>query len=154
MPSVNQGPALTQTTATTAEYAPVNTNNKPVEMGQNNYRLLAVAKGINANAIADTIMPVINASQYSVKFVIKTNASTSLTTATGGVYTAAAAGGTAVLTPAALSGNTAANVVVETAPTTTTVQTAQNLYWRIAVAQGAPATLDVYVYGYDFSVGP
>ncbi len=150
MPSVNPGPAALVTQQTEAAMAPVNANLAYPQAG-NGLRLLAFARGVDANTVGDTLMTVINSTSYSALFVIKTNASTSLTTATGGVYTAAAAGGTAVLTPAALSGNTAANVVVSTAPTTTTVQTAQTLYWRIAVAQGAPATLDVYVYGYDFS---
>lgn len=151
MAYTNPGPAVTSSGQSTASMVPSNTSGLPVPVGSNGLRLLAVAKGVNANAVADTAMPVINSTQYSVLYVIKTNASISLTTATGGVYTAPAAGGTAVLTPAALSGNTASNVVVSTAPTTTTVQTAQTLYWRIATAQGSAATLDVYVYGYDFS---
>lgn len=152
MPSVNLGPAQTLTTATQAEIAPVNTNQKPVEMGQNNFRLLAVAKGVNANAVADTAMQIINASQYSVFQVVMTNASTSLTTATGGVFTAVAAGGTAIVATAALSGLTGPTVVSQRTVASTAVATAQTLYTRIAVAQGAPATLDVYVYGYDLSV--
>lgn len=151
MPTVNPGPSTTTTQNTELTTVPVNTNTNPSPILQNGYRLLAYAKGINANAVGDTPMNVLNSSSYSVAAVIKTNASTSLTTATGGVYTAAAAGGTAVLTPAALSGNTAAAVLVNTAPTTTNAQTAQTLYWRIAVAQGAPATLDVYIFGYDLS---
>lgn len=151
MPYTNPGPAVSTTQQTTAEMVPTNTNGLPVPVGTNGLRLLARAIGVNANAVADTLMPVINSSSYSVLYVIKTNASISLTTATGGVYTAAAAGGTAVLTPAALSGNTAANVVVQTTPTTTTVQTAQTLFWRIATAQGTASTVDIFVYGYDFS---
>lgn len=151
MAYINPGPAITNNPSTVAVITPVSTTSNPVVQGSNALRLLAVAKGVNANSVADTLMPVINSTAYSVLYVVKTNASISLTTATGGIYTAAAAGGTAVLTPAALSGNTAANVVVQTAPTTTTVQTAQTLYWRIATAQGSAATVDIYVYGYDFS---
>ncbi len=151
MATVNPGPASTQTPQTLAEMIPVNTNGLPVPVGSNGYRLLAVAKGVNANVVGDTLMPVINATAYSVLIVMKTNASTSLTTAVGGVYTAPAAGGTAVLTAAALSGNTSAPVVVATAPTTTAQQTAQTLYFRITTAQGGAATVDVLLYGYDLS---
>jgi|SRR6187399_604761 len=151
MAYTNPGPASSTTQSTVAVVTPVNTNSNPVVQAANGYRLLAVAKGINANVVADTAMPVINSTSYSPLLIIKVNASTSLTTAVGGVYTAAAAGGTAVLTPAALSGNTGATVVVATAPTTTAVQTAQTLYWRISTAQGGAATVDVYVFGYDFS---
>jgi len=151
MAYTNPGPAVTNNPNSVAVVTPVNTPSNPVVQGANGYRLLAVAKGVNANAVADTAMPVINSTSYSVLLVIKVNASISLTTAVGGVYTAAAAGGTAVLTPAALSGNTGATVVVATAPTTTAVQTAQTLYWRISTAQGAAATVDILIYGYDFS---
>ena len=33
----------------------------------------------------------------------------------------------------------------------TATQTGQNLYLNVGTAQGAAATMDVYVYGYDFS---
>ena len=33
----------------------------------------------------------------------------------------------------------------------TALQTGQNLYVNVGTAQGAAATMDVYVYGYDFS---
>lgn len=152
MTSVNNGPALTQTTATQASMTPQNTTQKPVEIGQNAFRLLAVAKGVNANAIADTAMLVIDSTQYSVFQVVATNASISLTTATGGVFTAVAAGGTAIVATAALSALTGPTVVSQRTVASTAVSTAQTLYARIAVAQGSAATLDIYVYGYDLSV--
>jgi hypothetical protein len=34
----------------------------------------------------------------------------------------------------------------------TAIQSGQNLYLNVGTAQGATATMDVYVYGYDFSV--
>jgi hypothetical protein len=33
----------------------------------------------------------------------------------------------------------------------TGIQSGQNLYLNVGTAQGAAATMDVYVYGYDFS---
>ena len=71
----NPGPATTVT---------IHPNN----LGTNQaIRLLAVATGVNVNASGDTVMPIINSSNYSVYQVIVTNASTSLTTATAVSYT-------------------------------------------------------------------
>lgn len=151
MPTVNPGPAVTQTPQSVAEMTPVNTNINPVVQGAYGLRLLGVARGVDANAVADTQMPIINSNRYSVFQVVYTNASISLTTATGGVFTAPAAGGTAIVATAALSALTGPTVVSQRTVAATAVQTGQTLYVRNAVAQGAPATYDVYVYGYDFS---
>ena len=150
MPSVNPGPATTITANTTAEYAPVNTLNKPVELGTNGFRLLAVARGVNVNATGDVaVMPIVNSSSFSVFQVVFTNASISLTTAAAGVFTAAAAGGTAIVANAALSGLTSATVFSQRTVATTALQTGQNLYVNVGTAQGAAATMDVFVYGFD-----
>lgn len=151
MPSVNPGPAVTQTPQDTAVQAPVNTNIKPVVQGSFALRLLAVFRGIDANAVADTELPIINTNRYSVFQVVFTNASISLTTATGGVFTLPAAGGTAIVATAALSALTGPTIVSQRTVAATGVQTVQKLYARVAVAQGAAATFDAYVYGYDFS---
>jgi len=79
------------------------------------------------------------------------NASTSLTTAAAGVFTAPSAGGTAIVANAALSGLTGSTVVSQRTVASTAIQTGQNLYVNVGTAQGAAATMDVYVYGYDFS---
>lgn len=148
----NPGPATTVTANSTAVFAPANTTNNPsTPQGSQAFRLLAVAKGVNINALGDTILPIINASSYSVKNVVLTNASVSLTTAAAGLFTAASAGGTAIVANAALSGATGSTVVSERTVASTAVQTAQNLYFNVATAQGAAATADVYVYGYDLS---
>ena len=114
-------------------------------------RLLAVYQGVNANATGDTVLPILDSSSYSVKFVVATNASTSLTTAAAGVFTAPNAGGTAIVANAALSALTGPTVVSERTVASTAAQTGQNLYVNVGTAQGAAATVDVYVYGYDFS---
>ena len=121
-------------------------------------RLLFVYKGVSVGAATDFNLQVINSSNYSVQNILVTN---SVTTATGasvsvasvnlGLYTAPAKAGTAILTAAALSSNTANTVVYIVAPTTTASQAAQNLYVNISTAFVAGATVDVYVYGYDFS---
>lgn len=135
----NPGPATTVTT------------NNIILASNQALRLLAVVKGANVNALGDTVIPIITATTYSVANVILTNASISLTTALAGVFTAPAAGGTAIVANAALSALTGPTIVSQRTVATTAAQTSQNLYLNVGTAQGAAATVDVYVYGYDFS---
>ena len=115
-------------------------------------RLLAVATGVNVNATGDqAVLPIINSSNYSVSNVVFTNASVSLSSAAAGLFTAPSAGGTGVVANAALSALTGATVVSQRTVASTATQTSQNLYLNVGTAQGAAATMDVYVYGYDFS---
>lgn len=139
MPTSNPGPAITQ-----GGHPQVLSSNQAV-------RLLASATGVNANATGDTILPLLDSSSYSVKFVVITNASTSLTTAAAGLFTAPSAGGTAIVANAALSALTGSTVVSERTVASTAAQTGQNLYVNVGTAQGAAATFDIYVYGYDFT---
>ena len=137
--TTNPGPAVT----VSAHPSNVTTNQT--------LRLLAVYKGVNANVTGDTVLPINNSTSYSVSNVIFTNASTSLTTAAAGVFTAPAAGGTGIVANAALSALTGSTVVSQRTIASTAAQTGQNLYVNVGTAQGAAATFDVYVYGYDFS---
>ena len=137
--TTNPGPAVT----VSAHPSNVSTNQA--------VRLLAVYKGVNANATGDTFLPIVNSTSYSVKFVVFTNASVSLTTAEAGLFTAPSAGGTAIVADAALSALTGSTVVSERTVASTAAQTGQNLYINVSTAQGAAATFDAYVYGYDFS---
>ena len=115
-------------------------------------RLLAVATGVNVNATGDqAVLPIINSINYSVSNVVFTNASTSLTTAAAGLFTAPSAGGTGVVANAALSALTGSTVVSQRTVASTATLSGQNLYLNVGTAQGAAATMDVYVYGYDFS---
>ena len=115
-------------------------------------RLLAVATGVNVNATGDqATLSIINSSNYSVSNVVFTNASVSLSSAAAGLFTAPSAGGTGVVANAALSALTASTVVSQRTVASTATQTSQNLYLNVGTAQGATATMDVYVYGYDFS---
>jgi len=124
----------------------------PQVLGSNQaLRLLAVATGVNANATGDTVLPIIDSSSYSVKFVVATNASVSLSAAYAGLFNAPSAGGTAIVANAALSALTGPTVVSERTVASTAVQTSQNLYVNVGTAQGAAATFDIYVYGYDFT---
>jgi len=115
-------------------------------------RLLAVATGVNVNATGDqAVLQVLNTTNYSVSNVVFTNASVSLTTAAAGLFTAPSAGGTAIVSNAALSALTSSTVVSQRTVASTAIQSAQNLYLNVGTAQGAAATMDIYVYGYDFS---
>lgn len=138
----NPGPASTQTI-------------HPSNLASNQaLRLLGVVTGVNLNSAAatDIAIPIQNTTNFSVFQVIVTNASTSLTTATVGVYPALNAQGTAIVAAAtALSGNTGASVVNQLTVANTNTQAEQNLYIHIGTPQGATATADFYVYGYDFS---
>jgi hypothetical protein len=115
-------------------------------------RLLAVFTGVNVNATGDTVLPIINTTGYSVSNVVFTNASISLSSAAAGLFTAPSAGGTGIVANAALSALTGPTIVSQRTVASTALQAGQNLYVNVGTAQGAAATMDVYVYGYDFSV--
>lgn len=114
-------------------------------------RLLAFVQGANVNAAGDIALPVLNSTVYSVSNVILVNASISLSVAAAGLFTAVAAGGTAIVASGTLAANTGSTVVSQRSVASTATSTVQNLYLNVATAQGAAATVDVYVYGYDFS---
>jgi hypothetical protein len=138
----NPGPATTVT-------------NHPSNLASNQaIRLLASYQGVNVNATGDTVLPVINTNSYGVSNVIFTNASVSLTTAAAGVFTAPSAGGTGIVANAALSALTGSTVVSQRTVASTALQTGGNLYVNVGTAQGAAATMDVYVYGYDLTFLP
>jgi hypothetical protein len=138
----NPGPATTVT-------------NHPSNLASNQaIRLLASYQGVNVNATGDTVLPVINTNSYGVSNVIFTNASVSLTTAAAGLFTAPSAGGTGIVANAALSAMTSSTVVSQRTVASTALQTGGNLYLNVGTAQGAAATMDVYVYGYDLSFLP
>jgi predicted O-methyltransferase YrrM len=138
MSGTNPGPAIT------------NTIHPQSVLSNQAIRLLGVATGVNLSKTGDAaVIPVANTTNYSVFQVIFTNASASLSSAYAGVWTAANQGGTNIVANAALSANTSAPVVSQATVATTNTQSAQNLYVNVGTAQAA--TVDVYVYGYDFS---
>lgn len=138
----NPGPATTVT-------------NHPSQLATNQaIRLLASFQGVNVNATGDTVLPILNTGSYSVSNVIFTNASTSLTTAAAGVFTAPNAGGTGIVANGALLALTGATVVSQRTVASTASQAGQNLYVNVGTAQGAAATMDVFVYGYDLTFLP
>jgi len=138
----NPGPASTQT-------------NHPSGLATNQaIRLLASYQSVNVNATGDTVLPIQNSGRWSVSNVVFTNASVDLTTAEAGVFTAPSAGGTAIVADAILSAMSSASVVSERTVASTAAQTGGNLYVNVSIAQGAAATMDVFVYGYDLTFLP
>jgi len=116
--------------------------------------LILVTRSVNLNAAGDTAVPVIlptGFTRFQVNSVVVAHASTSLTTATLGVYTAASAGGLAIVTTAALSGitatteSTAANMLSMSVADTNGSTNVKNLYIHVGTAQGAAATADVMI---------
>jgi len=136
----NPGPASTQTA-------------HPSNLATNQaLRLLASAQGVNLNSVGDTVANIVNRlGNISVQSVIVANASVDLTTAELAVYTGPGATGTAVKSAYALTGNSASDKVVITAATDTDALTVDKLYIRCTTAQGAAATADVFLYGYDLT---
>ena len=131
------------------------TSNHPSNLATNQaLRLIASAQSVNLNSVGDTLANILVSGRVSVQSIIVTNASVDLTTAQLAIYTAPAAGGTAVKTAYALTGNTTAAKAVVTAATSTDAITGLNLYIRNTTPQGAAATADVFIYGYDLTFLP
>ena len=139
----NPGPAVTNT-------------NHPSNLATNQaLRLLASAQGVNLNAVADTVATLVNDSgNVSVQSIIVANASVDLDTAELAVYSGPGATGTAIKTAYALTGNTTSAKVVVTAATSTDAVDVSQLFIRCTTAQGAAATADVFIYGYDLTFLP
>lgn len=129
------------------------TTNHPSNLATNQaLRLLASAQAVNLNAVGDTVAKLINDSGFvSVQSIIVANASIDLTTAQLAVYTGPGATGTAIKTAYALSGNSSSAKVVVTAATSTDAIDVSELYIRCTTAQGAAATANVFIYGYDLT---
>ena len=124
-------------------------------------RVLAVLKGVSVATLGDTPLPVINSALYLPVTIVIANANNngatqSVASVALGIYTApsgASGSGTAVLTTAALTGQTTPSyVTVSSSTDTATALSAQTLYINQTTAV-ATATVDVYVYGYDLSPG-
>lgn len=155
MAYTNPGPSSSTTGNVVAEMAPVSTNVLPFPQGFGALRLLGFVKAAPVSTTGDPVlMPIINASNWVPTVVVTANANVTMATATVGLYTAAAAGGTAVLTTAALTGQTSSTFVyVRAATAVSTNLTAQSLFVNVGTAV-ATGTVDIALYGYDLSVLP
>jgi|SRR5215831_10474258 len=115
--------------------------------------LLGTFTALNMNVTTDQALAlsVPTNAYYYLRYVVGRNASISLTTAAGGIYTAASKGGTAVVAAAqAYSGLTAANLslaLTVVAGQLLVVLNANPLYFSLTTGQGAAATMDLLVYG-------
>jgi len=117
--------------------------------------LLGKLIGANMDSTADQrIVMFSNPSKFILRRIVVTNASISLTTAAGCVYTAASKGGTAVVASSqAYSSLSASTLFLDLtlntsgSASTTVKSSIPNLYLSLTTAQGAAATADVYVYG-------
>ncbi len=116
----------------------------------NPYKLLGKIISANMNSTGDQVIA-IGASKYYVDKVIVTNASTSLTLAVGGLYTATSKGGSQVIGNtqifSALTAST--KILLLTSLITGDVLTVSQLYLSLTTGQGSAATADIYLYGYE-----
>ncbi len=109
--------------------------------------------GANMNVTTDQPinLQVPAGARYGITKIWGANATVNLTTAAGGIYTAAAKGGPVIVLAAqAYTGFSAATVfaglTVVSAQLALT-QTANPLYFNLTTAQGAAATMDLFVFG-------
>ena len=121
-------------------------------------RLLAVLKGVNANNTANLPMQVINSTNYSVKSLIVTNLNNAgvAVTPTGLALGVATTSGGSTLFGAITAANLATTngIYFSDALAQAVTAAGPNLYLNITAGLTTPvvgATVDVYVYGYDFS---
>jgi hypothetical protein len=115
------------------------------------YGILGSATAINCNSANNDNAVTMLSARYVIDKIMFDNASISLTTATAGVFTAVAAGGTTIAADQVLSALTAStkfkNLTLQTIATTD-VFTIGTLYVRTGTAQGSAATVNVRIMGW------
>jgi hypothetical protein len=157
MTTTLNSPAVTSTPNTVAGFTPVNSQTNSNPQLSNGYRLLGVARGVSGAVTGDAAtMQIINASSYAPALIVTSNGQVSgvagsIATLALGVFTAAAAGGSAIKANAALTNNSAANSSIALATTIANLGfTTQTLYINVGTAL-ANSTVDLFLYGYDIS---
>ena len=117
-------------------------------------RLLGKLTSANMNSTADQAI-VMGSSRYIIRRIVVENASTSLTLAVGGFYTAASKGGTAIVANTQIySGLTASSKFIDltlAAILATDVRTETTLYFSLTTGQGSAATANISIYGDDLT---
>lgn len=114
---------------------------------------IAVARSVDLDATGDTEISIPNGARpYRITKVLVTNASANLSGGSleYGIFTAASAGGSAVVSDGVNSSTSltaATKVVSPTVALTADTTTASTLYLNVSVANGSAATADVYLYG-------
>ena len=136
----NPGPATT-----------ISANTQNVS-SQQALRVIGYVKGLSVAAAGDTPMKIIMSANFVPTTVVTVNANVTMATATVGIYTAPAQGGTAVLTTAALTGQTTSTFAYVRAATAAAAQVTAGtqLYVNVGTTV-ATGTVDIYLYGYDVS---
>lgn len=133
----------------------------PTTYGKSDFRVIGKLLGANFNITTDQAIPIqiadanslvtTLAGNFIVEGIYVTNASISLTTAAGGVYTAITKGGSAIVAAAqvytALTASTKYVALTKAGTSLTDVLNTANLYFSLTTAQGVAATADIYVYG-------
>jgi hypothetical protein len=136
-------------------------SNHPQVLGTNQaLRLIASAQSVNLAVAGDTASIVLDVSKFVPTSIVITNglnssgATTTIATATVGVYTGQGQTGSTILTTAALTSNTGGPYVTITAATNpnTAISNPTNIY--VNVGTTIAATCDVFVYGYDLTFLP
>lgn len=111
--------------------------------------LLGKLSSANMNSTADQAIT-INSSKYIIRRIVCNNASTSLTTAVGGLYVAASKTNALVANTQVYSALTAASKTVDMTPTAlalSDLRTETTLYLSLTTGQGGAATADIYIFG-------
>ena len=125
------------------------------------YRVVGKLIGANFNVTTDQAIPIqiadtddvvqTHEGDFILADIIVRNASISLTTAVGGIYTAASKGGSAIVANtqvySALTSSVKWVALTKASISLTDVLNQANLYFSLTTAQGAAATADIYVFG-------
>ena len=118
----------------------------PAVGGSINELLLGTLVGADFNITTDQSITLL-AGRYTITKILVTNASTNMTTAVGGFYTAASKAGIVVV-PAAQVYSALVNAgVVLACMVQLFPQVTAQIYFALTTAQGAAATADISVYG-------
>lgn len=117
------------------------------------YGLLCSLTAVDLNSATTDNAMTVESARYRVDKIVVENASVSLTTATLGVFSAVGGGGVAYASDQALAALTAAAKYLDLTlggALASDLQTAGTIYARVGAAQGAPATANVWLYGWKF----
>lgn len=116
------------------------------------YGLIGKIIGANMNSTADQVFSInTGIARYQADVIQATNASTSMTTAAGGVYNTASKGGTPIVaaTQVYTALSTAAKVLALTIAVTDT--NTVPLILSLTTGHGSAGTADFYIWGYIYS---
>jgi hypothetical protein len=130
---------------------PANAYVGPQQLG-----IIASLRGANFNVTTDQAIVIpAQITKFVISGVYVTNCSVSMSTAAGGIYTAAAKGGTAVVaastTYASLTTATVMQNVALTAAAGNTAWTVSSLFFSLTTAHGSAGTCDIFVLGLDLT---